>query len=99
MQVYLYMCENCGVASFKEVDRGDLYYECACVGCSAISGGSFFHKVSIKKNLFGSRICEPLKGFIYYRSSLQETYLFECEGLNDTGGENSNEHTSNVDRS
>jgi len=48
-EVYLYMCEECGMCMFENSDKGMASYSTYCVGCKQ---GSFFKKV-VTQNYLG----------------------------------------------
>ena len=43
-EVYLYMCEECGMCMFDNNDKGNVSYSSYCAGCKR---ASFFKKVII----------------------------------------------------
>lgn len=57
MRVYLYKCDNCGNAQFREIDAGEIYYV-SCVRC----GTTFHHKVVVRSVVYDEYIFEQLKG-------------------------------------
>jgi len=44
-EVFLYMCEECGMCMFESSDKGTASYSNYCAGCKQ---ASFFKKVAVK---------------------------------------------------
>jgi hypothetical protein len=49
MEIFMYMCEDCGTCMFDKQDRGKSSYANYCAGCKQ---GSFFKKVVVKRSIF-----------------------------------------------
>ena len=46
MEIFMYMCEDCGTCMFDKQDRGKSSYANYCAGCKQ---GSFFKKVVVRQ--------------------------------------------------